>query len=112
MRGRLSRRECRRRLVTPAGQEHKASLWLDRQFKSFSTSEHPMTLPPCLIPVCRSALFAFLVFSGACVQAQPRADESAAPFAGKPARQTKHQVDTRVFGIVPSHNTLPDLSMV
>ncbi|HXI42668.1 MAG TPA: hypothetical protein VNH83_21980 [Bryobacteraceae bacterium] len=71
-----------------------------------------MTVRPCHIPVCWSALFAFLFVSGVCVQAQPRADDAVAPFAGNSDRQTKHQVDTRVFGIVPSHNTLPDLSMV
>jgi len=71
-----------------------------------------MIFPQCLIPVCRSALFAFLVVSGARVQAQPRADDSVAPFASNSDPQTKHQVDTRVFGIVPSHNTLPDQSIV
>jgi hypothetical protein len=65
-----------------------------------------------LTPICRSGLFAFLVVSGACVQAQPRADDSAAPFAGKSDHQNEGQGVTRIFGIVPSHNTLPDQSMV
>jgi|SRR5579859_6471444 len=65
----------------------------------------------CLVPSHRSAL-AFLVVFGACVQAQPPADDLVAPFSGKPDPQAKHRLDTRVFGIVPSHNTLPDQSTV
>jgi hypothetical protein len=35
-----------------------------------------------------------------------------APFPSNSDPKTRHQVETRVFGIVPSHNTLPDQSMV
>ena len=88
-------------------------LWQERRFESFSTSEHSMIFLQALIPICRSGLFAFLVVSGACVQAQPRADDSLSPFASKSgAHQNEDQGGTRIFGIVPSHNTLPNRSMV
>ena len=88
-------------------------MWLERRFESLAASEHSMISTRCLIPVCRSALFAFFVVSGTCVEAQPRPDESLPPLATKPlGHQNEDQGAVRIFGIVPSHNTLPNQSMV
>ena len=66
-----------------------------------------------LIRVCRSGLFALLLVSGTCIQAQPRADDSVSPFVTKRVgRQNEDRTGIRIFGLVPSHNTLPDQSMV
>jgi hypothetical protein len=87
--------------------------WQERRFESFSTSEHSMISLQALIPICRSGLLAFLIVSGACVQAQPRVADSSSTFANKSGeRQNEARSGTRIFGIVPSHNTLPNRSMV
>jgi hypothetical protein len=83
------------------------------RFESLSISERSMTSLQAFIPICRNGLLAFLVVSGPCAQAQPRVADSLSPFASASGEhQNDAQGGTRIFGIVPSHNTLLNRSMV
>lgn len=73
-----------------------------------------MNSPRPLILICRSSLLLTLVVAGAWAQAQPQllADSLLRPASEPGERGNGEQGQyRRIFGIVPSHNTLPDLSM-
>jgi hypothetical protein len=86
-----------------------------RGFESLSTSEHQMNFPRSLISVSRSVLLILPVTFVAWGQAQkPVVAGSLLPSpASQPTeyRNTEQTGYERIFGIVPSHNTLPDRSM-